>query len=262
MRAAVGDVAEPVRLVLQRADAPRRLGVRVDALDGSVAALLGLAADERERAAVRRPGELGDAELAVGDLHRFAAGRVHHEQLRRSLRAGTEEREQPAVGRELRSRVAETAGEPSGRGMSGQRNGPQLADGRVGRRGRDGSPRRRRVRRPGCTVGAETLVSSPRSAAFIGRSAVKLDTSPTRRVWSAGIGSTTACGDLGSELAHVVELAGRLLARVDRAGVEPVQQRRRDGALDHVAGDDDEVDALLGERRDAGRAARPRRRAC
>ena len=75
--------------------------------------------------------------------------------------------------------------------------------------------------------------------------------SPTSRVLSCGTGVDGGARDLGGELAHVVELAGRLAARRDRTGVGPLEQGRRDGALDHVARDDDEFDAALVEGRDA-----------
>ena len=81
------------------------------------------------------------------------------------------------------------------------------------------------------------------------------------RVVGRAPGSMAAQRDLGGELVDVVELARRVAATGDRAGVGALEQGRRDGALDHVARDDDEVDAALLERRDAARGARPRPRA-
>src|SRR5690606_5178544 len=47
--------------------------------------------------------------------------------------------------------------------------------------------------------------------------------------------------DLGGELTHRVEPTRLLAAGVDRARARAVEQSRCDGALDHVARDDDEA---------------------
>ena len=57
-------------------------------------------------------------------------------------------------------------------------------------------------------------------------------------------------GDLLSELLDRVETSGGLAALIKGPGAGAIEQRGGDGALDHVRGDHDEVDALLGEHGD------------
>ena len=64
LRRSIGQVAEPVRMPADAGDAPRRLGRGIQPFDAAVAALLGNAGGEGERAAVRRPVEVLDAERA------------------------------------------------------------------------------------------------------------------------------------------------------------------------------------------------------
>ena len=53
--------------------------------------------------------------------------------------------------------------------------------------------------------------------------------------------------DFGGKFLYVVKLSDGLLASVDRARVQAVKQSRRDGALDHVARNHDELNASGGE---------------
>jgi hypothetical protein len=93
-----------------------------------VRCLGGSAADERELRAVGRPVEFVDAELAVGDRHGFAAGGIHHVELRRAFDRCTKEGDEPAVGRELRGGVAEAARESFRCSMPRELDRPELSD--------------------------------------------------------------------------------------------------------------------------------------
>ncbi len=192
VRAPVVGVPEPVALIFQGADLSRRFGRGFNPVYRSVAPLLGHAAHERQGAAVGRPDELRDAELAVRDLKRLASGRVDHEELGGRLGPGPQEGEQAPVRRERGSRVAEAPREPPGGCVSGQRNGPELTDRRIrlegGMADRDHGTAAAGMHRGSSDRGQQSQVGGLHSA-----TGVKSDTSPTRRVWSSGMGSTTAC---------------------------------------------------------------------
>ena len=241
-------------------DVARRLGRGIQPLDAAVAALLGDARGEGQRRAVVGPVE------------------------RSRRRAG---RRSPAPAPLPRHRRRGSAACPSRR-HAGRRSATPSGDSR----GAESAVPR--VRRRGVPSGRSTRHSCPtaRLAARSGRDVAKtanepsgamsgpadrdelLDVcgahahspanelvSPTSRVLSSRDRVDGGPGDLGGELADVVELAGRLAARRDRTGVGPLEERRGDRALDHVARDDDEPDAALLERRESARAGRPRRRA-
>nr|WP_230208168.1 hypothetical protein [Microlunatus sp. Gsoil 973] len=128
---AVDVVPQAVLRVLERGDPPRRFGAGVQAVDGAVPAPFRFPADERQPLAVRRPGEVADAQLAISDLDRLSASGGHNEQLRRLPGLGTEESDQFPVRRIPRRGVAETPGQPARRAVS-DRDRPELSDVAVG----------------------------------------------------------------------------------------------------------------------------------
>ena len=131
VRPTVDRVADPVGPEVEGRDAASRLRGGTEQLDRAVSAALWHPRDEGDRRGVRRPLVGGDAERLVGDLHRLAAGGIHHEDLGRSVADHSEEGEQRPVRREPWVRVADApAGAAGCAAVEG--HAPELADVTVG----------------------------------------------------------------------------------------------------------------------------------
>ena len=233
-------------------DAPGRFGRGIQPLDAAVASLLRDARGEgerrRRRATSRSPRHPSGASV---DLHRLPASGGHHVDLRLVPSSSPrEEGDARAVRRQLGRGVGRAPGEPARTCRRADRHataGPR----RGWRRGRGATSRRPRTSASGAISRAADRDELLDVVGAHAHSPANELVSPIRRVLSSGIGSTAARATSAANSRDVVELAGGLAPRGDRAGVGPLEQRRGDRALDHVARDDDEADAALFESRDA-----------
>ena len=180
-------VADAVGEIAQRGDVPRSLGSRCQILDRGSPPLLRNACLQREPGAVGRDAEPTDTVLHERDLHGLAARKRQCEHLHGIL-CLPQEQHVRVIGRQGRGRVVKPTGEPRA-ATARQLDAPQLPDAAVARdrrmRGRD--------HREAAICGDGRLRELDQLFDIAGaHQTAKPETSPIRRVLSAGTGSTAA----------------------------------------------------------------------
>ena len=162
--------------------------------------------------AVVGPVERFHAERRIGRLNRLPSPGIDDVHLRLAFRVAAQERDPGAVRRQSRRGIRGAARHPPRRAF-GQVDAPQLADGAIGGQIRTRCREDRERCRPGrCPAGRPRRASRClRRARSLRRERARVADQPRVLLRDRVDGGS---GDLGGELADVVELAGRLAARL------------------------------------------------
>ncbi len=184
------EVPKAVRVPADAGDAARRFGRGIPPLDRAVATGLRHARGEGEAPSLGGEGEVGHSPGLVGDLDGLTAAGIDDEDLRAPPRVLAQEGDDGVIGRQPGRPIVHPAGETARR-PRGEVDPPQLphrpVGGEVRTRGREDRER---------SVGGDRGPTDPDQGFDVGRphahSPPNEPVSPTRRVLSAGTGSTAA----------------------------------------------------------------------